>query len=179
MLALLVVAASVGLDNFGAAAAIGVTTTDRRGFARIVAFFGLFEGAMPVVGILVGRSVAGSLGDAAHLLAGAVLCAAGAYALVADLLLHARSVPDASMGHARLAFLAVVLSLDNLVIGFALGADRVPIVLAAVVLGVVSALLTLLGLELGHRLRGSLGEWSETVGGLALLGVGAAILAGL
>lgn len=179
MLALLVVACSVGLDNFGAAASIGVTASDRRGFARIVLTFGVFEGAMPVVGILLGRTAAGALGGAAHDLAGATLLAAGAYAIVAGL----RAAPErrlgTSMGHAQLAVLAAVLSLDNLVIGFALGADRVPILTAAIVLGVVSAVLTWAGLELGRGLRGRLGEWSELTGGLILLGVGGAILAGL
>ncbi len=179
MFALLLVACSVGLDNFGAATAIGVTAKDRGSFLRIVVAFGIFEGAMPVVGILLGRSVAHSLGGSAHLLAGATLCAAGLYTAVESRLPGERKPTDASMGHGRLAVLAAVLSFDNLVIGFALGAYRTPLLLAAVVLGGVSALLTWVGLELGRSLRGRLGTWSELVGAALLVGVGIALLAGL
>lgn len=175
MLALLVVACSVGLDNFGAAAAIGVTARSRRSFVRIVLAFGAFEGAMPVVGILLGRTVAAPLGSSGHLLAGATLCAVGLYALAASRRAE-RDQETAEMGHARLAVLAGVLSLDNLVIGFALGANRVPILTAAVVLGSVSAALTWIGLELGKSLRGRLGAHSELVGALILLVVGVVLL---
>jgi putative Mn2+ efflux pump MntP len=179
MVALVLVALSVGLDNFGAATALGIGGVDRRVRITVALVFGLFEGGMPIVGILVGHSAAGSLGTKAHLVAGLVLCAAGLYTLVHDLSTHDASPTPTSPGIARLVLLAAVLSLDNLVVGFALGAFHVSLLVAAVVLGSVSALLGLAGLELGRLLGTKTGRWTEALGGIVLVGVGAAIAAGV
>ena len=45
-------------------------------------------------------------------------------------------------------------------------------------IGAVSVALSLIGLELGHRLGARTGDWGELTGGLVLIGVGAAIAAG-
>ena len=126
MLALLLVAASVGLDNFGAAAALGVTGVGSHGRLKVAAVFGAFEAAMPLVGLLLGRTVAKGLGDHADLVVGLVLCLAGLFALVQDM--AARGSKDAAVlrtapGLGRLIVLAAALSIDNLAVGFALGAS--------------------------------------------------------
>jgi len=179
VLALVIVAISVGLDNFGAAAAMGMAGLPRHHFARVVATFAVIEAIFPVLGILLGRSVAGSIGANAKLYAGLVLCAVGAYTIGRELLApESESKVSRPRSFAHLVVLGSILSIDNFAIGFALGATKVSIVVAFVVLGVVSALLALLGLELGARLGRRTGRWSEALGGLLLLGVGAAIAAG-
>ena len=73
----------------------------------------------------------------------------------------------------------VSLSIDNLAVGFALGASHVNAVVAALVIGVVSVGLTLAGLELGTRLGPILGPWGDRAGALILILVGVAIASGL
>ena len=97
---------------------------------------------MPVLGLVLGDSIARGLGGHANLLAGLVLCLAGVFALVQQ---HGGSEPtDATAtavtepGFTRLVVLAAALSIDNLAIGFALGATHVNVVVAALVIGVVS-----------------------------------------
>lgn len=58
MLALLLVAASVGLSNFAAAIAIGVTGVDAGTRLRVGLIFGAFESGMPVLGLLLGEQAA-------------------------------------------------------------------------------------------------------------------------
>lgn len=74
---------------------------------------------------------------------------------------------------------ALALSIDNLAVGFALAVYPVDIWLAAVTFGFVSIIMTLLGLELGHRLGKRVEEWSEEIGGGVLILVGIAIAAGV
>lgn len=178
MLTLLLVAGSVGADNFAAAVAIGLAGVDRQVRLRIAVVFGLFEAGMPVIGLLVGRSVSGSLGSRAHLVGGGLLILVGLQMGVSAL----RSDDDAPPALAgaplvRLVVLAAGLSIDNLVIGFALGARDTPLVLSVIVIGVVSVALSLLGLELGSRLGSEVGHRSELLGAGVLVAVGAAILA--
>jgi putative Mn2+ efflux pump MntP len=182
--ALLLVALSVGLDNFGAAAALGVSGAGAHLRLRVAAIFGVFEAAMPVLGILLGDSVAGSLGRHANLVAGLVLCLAGIYALVQDSRERAPAEGDGATevsgpSFRRLIVLAAALSIDNLAIGFALGASHVNVILAAAVIGVVSVGLTLAGLELGRRLGPRLGAWGERAGGVILVAVGVTVAAGV
>ena len=51
--------------------------------------------------------------------------------------------------------------------------------MAAVVIGAVSVTMSLIGLELGGRIGAKTGKRGELIGGLALIGVGAVIAAGL
>ncbi|MGH3264248.1 MAG: manganese efflux pump MntP family protein, partial [Trebonia sp.] len=79
---LLLVAGSVGLDNFAASIAIGLTGVDRRLRLRIAVVFGLFEAGMPVLGLLAGRGLAGTLGGDAHWVGGGLLILTGAALVV-------------------------------------------------------------------------------------------------
>ncbi len=70
------------------------------------------------------------------------------------------------------------LSIDNLVIGFALGTHNVSIALAALIIAAVSVGMSLLGLEVGARLGQSTDQWSGEIGGALLVLVGVAIAVG-
>jgi putative Mn2+ efflux pump MntP len=179
MLALLLVALSVGLDNLGAATALGVSGVDWKLRLRAALIFGVFEGVMPVIGLLLGRSLARDLGAAADPVAGALLGLAGSYAIVSELISEKGGTRDSDLNTKRLVVLAGALSIDNLVIGFALGAYHVNLAVAAVTIAAVSVGLSLLGLEIGGHLGEHLGRRSELVGGAALVLVGVVVGTGL
>lgn len=179
MLALLLVAFSVAIGNLGVAASIGVAGVDGRLRLRIAVVFGLFEAAMPLLGLLLGRSLAGSLGGHAKLVAGAVLVVIGAHTIVRELRQRSTSGPPQPPGLARLVVLGLTLSLDNLAVGFALSSYHVNVVVAALVIGGLSVALTLAGLELGDRVGGRLRQRSELVSGIALVGIGVVVASGL
>jgi manganese efflux pump family protein len=224
MLALLLVAASVGLSNFAAAVSLGVAGVDARTRLRVGLVFGAFESGMPVVGLLVGDHVAAQLGQASRWVGGALLIGVGLYAIISSVRAHraapaetataaetapaetvpAETVPAATVpaatepaataapaaprsggrpplprgSNVRLLLSGLALSLDNLVVGFALGTYQIAILVGAIVIGAVSVSLSLIGLELGARLGGWAGHRSDQLGGIILIGVGAAVAAG-
>ena len=104
---------------------------------------------------------------------------AGSYAIVSELINERGGARDSDLSAKRLVVLAGALSIDNLVIGFALGAYHVNLAVAAVTIAAVSVGLSLLGLEIGGRLGEHLGRRSELVGGAALVLVGLAVGTGL
>jgi putative Mn2+ efflux pump MntP len=71
------------------------------------------------------------------------------------------------------------LGIDNLVVGFALGAYNVPLILAVVVIAVVSVGMSLVGLEIGRRLGHSVEQWSAELGGAVLILVGILVASGV
>jgi putative Mn2+ efflux pump MntP len=78
----------------------------------------------------------------------------------------------------RLLVSGLVLSMDNLVVGFALGAYGVGIAIGAIVIGAVSVVMSLAGLELGGLVGRWAGRRTEQMSGMILILVGAAIAGG-
>jgi putative Mn2+ efflux pump MntP len=228
VLALLVVAVSVGLSNFAASIGLGAGGANARTRLHVALIFGLFEGGMPALGLLLGRSLAGTLGQAAHWAGAGLLIATGGYALIQaaraaraarpagpqqgqDVPPAPQDAPAAQDAPApegapapaegpapesppapatpagqspgRLLLTGLALSMDNLVVGFAVGTFPVSLVAAVIVIAAVSVALSLAGLELGSRLGARLGARTgsrgEVLGGLALIGVGIALAAGV
>lgn len=180
MLALLLIAASLGLSNFAAAIGIGVSGVDARTRLSVGIVFGLFEAAMPLLGLLLGHGLAPTLGHTARWTGAALLIATGLYALIQAFRHRGGDTSEAAtQGLGRLFISGFALSIDNLVVGFALGTYHVSLVTAAVLIGAVSVAMALAGLELGRLLGTKIGERGEALGGIVLVGVGIAIASGL
>lgn len=175
MSGIVLVAAALGLSNFAAAIGIGLSGVDGRLRIRIAIIFGFFEAAMPLLGLLVGHRVAGSVGSAASYLGGGLLIATGLYAFVQARIGGTEVARPTNTGN--LILTGAALSIDNLVVGFALGTYKVPLTEAAVVIAVVSVGMSLTGLEVGRRLGRSLEQWSAELGGAVLVLVGILIAA--
>jgi manganese efflux pump family protein len=82
VLALLLLAVALGLSNLAAAVGIGVSGVRGRAKLQIAVVFGLFEAGMPVVGVVLGQSLATGIGQAARVLGGVVLIAVGVISFV-------------------------------------------------------------------------------------------------
>lgn len=182
MLALLLVAVSLGLSNFAASVGIGVAGLDGRTRLRVGLVFGAFETGMPIIGLLLGQGLAGALGRAAHWIGAGLLVATGLYALAQARHGAGREADragPAGQAFSRLLVTGLALSIDNLAVGFALGTYRVSFTVAAIVIGAVSVALSMLGLEIGARIGTRAGDRGEIIGGVVLIGVGIAIAAGV
>lgn len=177
---LLLVSVSVGLSNFAGAIGIGLSGIDARTRIRVGLAFGFFEALMPIVGLLLGEAVAGLIGHRfGGYIAGAILILTGLYTILEGRRLEREQKGPPGLRTHQLIFTALALSIDNLAVGFALAVYHVQIVLAAATMGVVSVGMSLVGLELGHRLGKHVEAWSEEIGGGVLILVGVAIAAGL
>jgi manganese efflux pump family protein len=64
-------------------------------------------------------------------------------------------------------------------VGFALAVYPVDVWLAALTFGVVSIIMSLVGLEVGHLVGKRAEAWSEEIGGAVLILVGIAIAVGV
>jgi putative Mn2+ efflux pump MntP len=195
MLALLLVAAAVGVSNLVAAVGLGVSGVDARTRWRVGLVFGAFEAGMPVVGLLIGEHVATQIGQTSRWIGGALLVGVGLVGLIGPIRVRRQGEPrdpaaashPGQLGLARLLLSGLALSLDNLVIGFALGTYQTGILLSALVIGSVSVAMSLAGLEIGARV----GQWTrqrpgprgdklgDRLGGALLILVGVAVAAGV
>jgi putative Mn2+ efflux pump MntP len=178
---LFLAALSVGLSNFAASIGIGMSGVDARKRLRVGLAFGVFEAVMPVIGIVIGHNVSGSLGHVGRYLGGALLVATGLYTVWKS---RREGDGEAAAGAGpldttRLLVTAFALSIDNLVVGFALGVYPVPALLAGIVVAATSVALSLIGLELGSRLGRGVEKWADEIGGAVLAAVGVALAFGV
>jgi len=190
LIALLLVAVALGVSNLAAAVGIGVSGVRAAVRIRVALVFGLFEAGMPVLGVLAGHTASAAIGRAAAIAGGILLAAVGCYQGYECLRERAGEEPaaadDGGSGRAaagwgtwRLLVSGFALSLDNLVVGFALGATRVGLAVAAAVIGAVSVCMSLIGLEAGAKLGAAFGRRGALIGGGILAGVGILIAAGV
>jgi manganese efflux pump family protein len=179
-LGLLLVSVSVGLSNFAGAIGIGLSGIDAKTRIRVGVAFGLFEALMPLIGLVLGEAVSGYIGkNLAGYVAGGILILTGAYTIWQGRQVKSEEKSPKPLQTHRLIVTAMALSIDNLAVGFALAVYHIQIVVAAVTMGAISVAMSLVGLELGHRLGRRVEEWSEELGGAVLILVGIAIASGL
>ena len=146
VISLLILGIVLSLDNFRLAIALGAFKLSWRRALRVAVVFGLWDGFSPLVGLLIGRSFGQEIGPLADTLGPIVLLAYGLYLVVRSLQTEAPEGLDERMA---LFGIPLSLSLDNLLAGTGLGMLGFPPVFTAAVFGMITALMTFVGLQLG------------------------------
>lgn len=175
---LLLVSLSMATDAF--AVCLGVGTTEQangpRPLFRLSFHFGLFQFIMPVIGWLAGTTIEAYIRPIDHWLAFALLAFVGVRMIRADP--DCNGTPhnsDLTRGW-RMVLLSIAVSIDALAIGLSLALMQVFIWYPAILIGVVTGLMSLVGLRLGHHLGRRFGRKMEIFGGLVLIGIGIRIV---
>jgi manganese efflux pump family protein len=169
----------LAMDCFAVSLGIGTTGAARgfRPFFRLSFHFGLFQGLMTLLGWLVGTTIANLISNVDHWIALALLAWVGTRMIIEGFkpIEETAKRADPSRG-GTLVMLAVATSLDAMAVGLSLAIVKVDIWLSSLLIGVISAALSLVGLGIGHRLGLAFGKKMEILGGLILIGIGIRIL---
>jgi manganese efflux pump family protein len=163
---LLILGITLSLDNLRTAIALGALRLPWRRAARVSLVFGFWDGVAPLVGILAGDYLAQTIGSTADYVGAAALGAYGLY-----LLIQAWRTPAPEEMDERWALfgLPLPLSVDNVVAGTSLGLLGYSSWLAPPLFGVITALMTFAGLELGRAAAHFIRLRSDLLTGVALV----------
>jgi putative Mn2+ efflux pump MntP len=178
---LLAIAIALAMDAFAVAIATGISLKQisfRQTF-RLSFHFGLFQALMPMIGWGVGLTFRGVIEHYDHWVAFVLLGLIGG-----NMIREAfqRDAEDANHKEATrgmtLVILSVATSIDALAVGFSMSVLSISIIFPAVIIGIIAALFTIVGLHLGKIISASskISHYSELWGGLVLLGIGMKIL---
>ncbi len=178
MLETLLAAFAVSAGNLAAAASIGAVEYSKAVQTRVVAAFALFEGGMPVLGVLLGEHLSEVLSSAAKPVAGAALALMGLYLLI-RLRRETIVTPHPLSSGRAIVVTAALLSLDNLVVGGTLGAAGVGLLVAAATFGTVAVLVAYLGLKVGRTMSVAAARAGDSLGGTLLVALGLATATGV
>ena len=173
------IAVGLAMDAFAAAVSCGIAlrAVSPRQVLRLAFHFGLFQGAMPIIGWAAGSGAHRYIAAVDHWVAFGLLAFIGLRAIVhaVEERSHDYGDSDPTRG-ASLALLSVATSIDALAVGVSLAALQVSIWFPAVIIAVITAALTAVGMMLGERIGTRFGRGIEVAGGLILLGIGLKIL---
>lgn len=175
---LLVIAVGVSADAFAVAVAKGlhmrrITVRDAGGLAIS---FGLFQALMPLAGWLLGRGFRDYITEIDHWIAFGLLALIGAK-MIHEAVTHRDDQDDfQGISLRELLVLSIATSIDALAVGISFAFLDVAILPAVALIGVLTAVLTLLGVLLGHRAGGRFGRPAEIAGGVILILIGTHIL---
>ncbi len=168
----------LAMDAFAVCIVAGMTldTVTRRHTFRLAFHFGLFQFMMPILGWWAGHAVAEYIVDYDHWLAFGLLgCVGGRMLLEA----RGKETPVGKADPTRgwmLVTLSVATSIDALAVGLGMAFIGVSIWLPSVVIGLVAAALSVVGLRFGTRLGSQWGHRAEFAGGCILILIGTRIL---
>jgi manganese efflux pump family protein len=178
--AILLLALGLAMDATAVAATQGLAVPAIRARHVLLAmgFFGGFQALMPVVGWLLGARIGPQVQAWDHWIAFALLSLIGGKMLweTGQNTSHgAKPNPDAFKWKSMLV-LAVATSMDALAVGVTLPMLNAPFYLSIATIGVVTALLSAVGLFAGRRFGSMFGKRLDAVGGLVLCLLGVKIL---
>jgi len=143
---------------------------------RIAAFFGVFQALMPLIGYLAGLSVKEYIANYDHWIAFGLLEAVGCKMIYESFKIKPAGENLNPLNILVLLILSVATSIDALAVGLTLSFLRASIVTAAVIIGVVTFLLSFAGVFVGKNFGHFFENKIEAVGGLILVGLGVKIL---
>ncbi|SFB26365.1 Putative Mn2+ efflux pump MntP [Lentibacillus halodurans] len=176
IVSLVFMAIALGMDAFSVSLGMGMQQVRLKRIAIVGAVIGLFHMIMPFIGILLGQAISAQIGQYATLLGGMLLVGIGSQMIFSSFNHETKRLAQPiGIG---LVFFALSVSLDSFSVGLSLGMSEVKTVIALILFGTASTILTWLGMILGKKMHGLLGVYSEILGGSILCGFGLHILFG-
>lgn len=183
LLETLLLAVGLAADAFAVSVGVAVQGHVRslRAAFRLWFHFGLFQCLMPILGWLLGGTVARWMGGFDHWVAFGLLTYVGGRMVYSGGFSRENKETNRETDPTRgwtLIGLSIATSIDALAVGLSLAMVRVSIWSPSVIIGVVTATLSFVGVELGNRLGRKCGDRAELIGGIILIGIGIRILIG-
>uniref|UniRef100_UPI0036F2CC91 manganese efflux pump MntP n=1 Tax=Rubeoparvulum massiliense TaxID=1631346 RepID=UPI0036F2CC91 len=147
----------------------------------IGAYFGVFQGLMPLIGWAVGKEFQQLIMRYDHWIAFILLSFIGAKMIWDSV--HENPCacketvqPTDALSSKTLLLLAIATSIDALVVGVSFAFLKVAILEAAIIIGLVTGILCVLGVYIGRTFGKLLCGKAEIVGGIVLILIGTKIL---
>lgn len=143
---------------------------------KIAVFFGSFQAFMPIVGWLAGLSLTDFISGIDHWIAFGLLSLIGCKMIYESIRLESRPKVIDPMNVYLLLMLSIATSIDALAVGITFAFLEVSIVTPVIMIGVVTFLLSFLGVFVGNKVGHLFEKKIGIAGGLILIGIGIRIL---
>ncbi len=177
LIELLLLALALAMDAFAVSVANGmcIRRIKASGAFAMALSFGIFQGLMPIVGFLLGKTFASYIEHIDHYIAFVLLGAIGGkmiYEAIKEMRNPEEYCDRDKMTFAGLMVQSVATSIDALIVGVTFAAIGVGIIGAASIIALITFLCCFAGVFIGKRCGDMLSTRAEIVGGIVLVGIG-------
>ncbi len=175
---ILVIAVGLAMDTFAVSIASGATYKQLkiRHTLQMAGFFGGFQAIMPLIGALAGLSFKAYIEDYDHWVAFSLLAVIGGKMIYESFAIKDVQKDNCPTNITVLLALSVATSIDALATGITLTLVSASIFLAALIIGLVTFILSLAGVLLGKKFGHIFENKIEALGGIILIILGIKIL---
>jgi putative Mn2+ efflux pump MntP len=174
LVTILLISIGLAMDAFAVSLCVGTAgqISKLRGKLRLAAHFGIFQSGMTALGWLVGSTIIQYVEKFDHWIALALLCYIGFNLIRSGFSKDGKAFDQDPSTGKTLVILSVATSIDAFAVGLTIAMIGVPVLFTISMIGVITLLLSLIGLFTGCRLGASFGKRMELLGGLILIGIG-------
>jgi len=175
---IIIIAVGLAMDAFVVSIISGSTYRQLhlRHALRMALFFGAFQAVMPLIGSLAGLTFRDYIAHCDHWIAFGLLAAVGGKMIYESFKIKSEGESPDPSNILVLLVLSVATSIDALAVGITLSLLAGSILAAAGVIGLVTFILSYLGVEIGKRFGHFFESRIEALGGVILIAIGAKIL---
>lgn len=142
---------------------------------KIAAFFGIFQGLMPLTGYLVGNMFASFVDSIDHYIAFVILLFLG-FSMIKEAKQDNLEDEIKDLKNKTLLLLAIATSIDAFAVGITFSFQDIDIIYAAFLITLITFILCVIAVYIGKFLGGFLEDKAEYLGGIILIILGFKIL---
>ncbi|MGM8910942.1 manganese efflux pump MntP [Psychrobacter sp. 1U1] len=199
MVEVVLLAIALAMDAFAVSIGLGAKSQkqSRRYIGRLAVYaalyFGIAQGIMPLIGYLLGAALLGWLAAAAPWIGGFILIGLGSKMLYEVFLGSKEAISDQQLdvsnnatpvrnnaekyiNHRTMFTLAIATSIDAMAAGFTLNLLDLDAWFACVIIAIVTAIFSAVGIYLGKKSGTYLEDKAEALGGIVLVLIGLKIM---
>jgi manganese efflux pump family protein len=169
---LILIGLGLSMDCFAVSISAAACTKclDKKDYLKTAAFFGIFQGGMPIIGWLLGFNFRELISSYDHWVSFVILIAIGSK-MIFEAIRHKDKESKLNVRKLMvLVSLSIATSIDALVVGVSLAFLNVNIFYAAMLFTVITFAVSLVGLFIGRKTHKIIfGKNAEILGGLVLI----------
>lgn len=178
LITIIIIALALAMDAFAVSIVSGTTyrQLEVKHAFRMALFFGGFQAFMPLVGSLAGLTIRDYIAEYDHWVAFGLLAAVGGKMIYESLKMAPPGKNSNPANMVVLLLLSIATSIDALAVGITLSFLQVSIAVAVTIIGLITFILSYLGVCIGKKVGHFFEGQIEAIGGIVLIGLGIKIL---
>ena len=174
---ILLIAVGLAMDAFAVSVCKGLAMKKLNWEKAIIIalYFSIFQALMPILGYLLGIAFESIITQIDHWIAFVLLLIIG-IKMINEVFEEEKQSYDDSVNFKVMLVLSIATSIDALAVGITFAFLNTNIILAVSIIGIITFLLSLLGVKIGNRFGNKYEKKAQIIGGIILIIIGIKIL---
>lgn len=174
---IIIIGLGLAMDAFAVSVCKGLSmkTMNWKNATIIALYFGIFQAIMPMIGYFLGSAFTGFVESIDHWIAFILLAIIGGN-MIKESTDDELEKRNDNVDFKTMIVLAIATSIDALAIGITFAFFKVNILLSVLVIGMITFILSMIGVILGNKFGDKFQNKAEFTGGIILIIIGLKIL---